>query len=189
MAVGAVPIGTASSIAAASIGGASIGTGAVGTALGEPPEVLRFSDPTGGRYAALALHGDRVVGGTMIGLPEAAASMIQFYDSGMPAPTDRLALLFGRALPAGAGATGDPGHLPATAVVCRCNTVTKGALVAAWRAGATDVPALRRETRAGTGCGSCGDTVAGICAWLAQADPSAPASRSVARPVSAEGAA
>jgi assimilatory nitrate reductase electron transfer subunit len=133
-------------------------------------EVLRFADPAGGRYATLALQGDRVVGGAMIGLPEAAASMIQFYDTGNPAPTDRLGLLFGRALP-GAPETADPGRLPAAAVVCRCNTVTKGALVAAWRDGATDVPALSRATRAGTGCGSCGDTVRGICAWLAESDP------------------
>lgn len=146
--------------------------------LDGPAEVLRFSDPAGGRYAALALSGDRVVGGTMIGLPDAAASMIQFYDTGAPAPSDRLALLLGRALP-GAPETADPGRLPAAAVVCRCNTVTKGALVAAWRGGATDVAALGRATRAGTGCGSCLDAVGGICAWLSESDP----------PVAAEGAA
>lgn len=133
-------------------------------------EVLRFADPVGGRYAALALRADRVVGGAVIGLPDAAASMIQFYDTGMPAPPDRLGLLLGRALP-GAPETVDPGHLPAAAVVCRCNTVTKGALVSAWRTGATDVAALGRATRAGTGCGSCGDAVRGICAWLAGSDP------------------
>ncbi len=133
-------------------------------------EVLRFADPVGGRYATLALHGDRIVGGAMIGLPDAAASMIQFFDTGAPAPNDRLGLLLGRALP-GAPETADPGRLPATAVVCRCNTVTKGALVAAWRGGATEVGSLARATRAGTGCGSCGDAVQGICAWLADADP------------------
>jgi assimilatory nitrate reductase electron transfer subunit len=149
---------------------------------GPGAEVLRFADPVGGRYATIALHGDRVVGGAMIGLPDAAASMIQFYDTGMPAPADRLGLLLGRALP-GAPETSDPGRLPASAVVCRCNTVTKGALVAAWRGGATDVPALSRATRAGTGCGSCGDTVQGICTWLAESDPP------VLSPVRQEGAA
>ncbi|OZM84333.1 FAD/NAD(P)-binding oxidoreductase [Pseudonocardia sp. MH-G8] len=137
---------------------------------GGDAEVLRFADPAGGRYATLALHGDRVVGGAMIGLPEAAASMIQYYDTGQPAPSDRLGLLFGRALP-GAPETADPGRLPAAAVVCRCNSVTKGALVAAWRDGHTDVGALARATRATTGCGGCGDTVRGICAWLAESDP------------------
>ncbi len=147
---------------------ATVGDPAVLT--GADAEVLRFADPVGGRYAALALQGDRVVGGTMIGLPDAAASVIQFYDTGQPAPADRLGLLLGRALP-GAPETADPGRLPASAVVCRCNTVTKGALVTAWRAGATDVAALGRATRAGTGCGGCGDAVRGICSWLAESDP------------------
>ncbi|WP_142064030.1 FAD-dependent oxidoreductase [Pseudonocardia kunmingensis] len=148
-------------------------------------EVLRFADPHGGRYATLALHGDRVVGGAMIGLPEAAASMIQYYDTGQPAPSDRLGLLFGRALP-GAPETADPGRLPAAAVVCRCNSVTKGALVAAWRDGHTDVPALARATRATTGCGSCGDAVRGICTWLAESDPP---TQTALTPVPEEGAA
>ncbi|WP_300009986.1 FAD-dependent oxidoreductase [Pseudonocardia sp.] len=135
------------------------------------PEVIRFSDPAGGRYAALAFAGEQVVAGAVVGLPDAAASMIQFFDGGIPiAPGDRLALLLGRALP-GAVETADPGRLPHAAVVCRCNTVTKGALVAAWRGGATDPAALARATRATTGCGSCGDAVRGICTWLAEADP------------------
>jgi len=130
-------------------------------------EVLRFADPAGGRYAALAMEGDRVVGGAMIGMPEAAATMVQYFDTGAPAPSDRLGLLLGRT-PA---TTSDPGRLPASAVVCRCNTVTKSALVTAWRAGATDAAALGRATRAGTGCGSCTDTVCGLAEWLAAADP------------------
>jgi assimilatory nitrate reductase electron transfer subunit len=130
-------------------------------------EVLRFADPAGGRYAALAMEGDRVVGGAMIGMPEAAATMVQYFDTGAPAPSDRLGLLLGRT-PA---TTSDPGRLPASAVVCRCNTVTKSALVTAWRAGATDAAALGRATRAGTGCGSCTDTVCGLADWLAAADP------------------
>lgn len=144
-------------------------------AVGDPSlldeDAVRFSDPAGGRYAALAFRDERVVAGAMVGLPDAAASMVQFFDGGIPvAVDDRLALLLGRALP-GAVETADPGRLPASAVVCRCNTVTKGALVAAWRGGATDPPALARATRATTGCGSCGDTVRGICAWLAESDP------------------
>ncbi|MBW0091003.1 NAD(P)/FAD-dependent oxidoreductase [Pseudonocardia sp. KRD-184] len=133
---------------------------------------LRFSDPASGRYAALAFRDERVVAGAVLGLPDAAASVVQFFDGAMPvADGDRLALLLGRALP-GAAETADPGRLPSSAVVCRCNTVTKGALITAWRAGATDPPALARATRATTGCGSCGDTVRGICSWLAHSDPS-----------------
>lgn len=161
--------------------------------VGEPDtgvqgtEILQFSDPAGGRYARLAVREDRVIAGTMLGLPDAAASMIQFYDTGAPVPVDRLGLLLGRALP-GAPETADPGRLPAAAVVCRCNTVTKGALVAAWGAGATSPAAMSQVTRAGTGCGSCGETVRDICAWLASSDPPAPAFAGL-HPVREEGAA
>jgi assimilatory nitrate reductase electron transfer subunit len=152
---------------------------AVGDGLAEDPgdgsvEVLRLQDPMRGRYAKIVLRDDRLVGAIMLGVPDAAASAIQLYDVGAPAPADRLALLLGRALPAEAGSTGgsvSPAHLPSSAVICRCNTVSKGRLVAAWRAGATDVEALSRVTRAGTGCGSCQQAVAGICDWLASADP------------------
>ena len=63
----------------------------------------------------------------MIGLPDAAAAIVQLYDRGAPAPADRLALLLGRALPPTAGGDSGPGALPDHAVVCRCNMVTKAA--------------------------------------------------------------
>ena len=156
---------------------------AVGDPLVEPGaeradasvEVLRFEDPFRGRYAKIVLRHDRLVGAIMLGVPDAAASVIQLFDSGAPAPSDRLALLLGRALPGEAtsagGPVGSPALLPSGALICRCNTVSKGALVTAWRAGATDVAALSKVTRAGTGCGSCQSAVSGICDWLAAAEP------------------
>jgi assimilatory nitrate reductase electron transfer subunit len=155
---------------------------AVGDGLAEDPgdgrtEVLRLEDAHRGRYAKIVLRDDRLVGAIMLGVPDAAASAIQLYDTGAPAPSDRLALLLGRAGETtrlgdgGPGGVVSPAQLPASAVICRCNTVSKGRLVAAWRAGATDAAALSRVTRAGTGCGSCKQAVAGICAWLAAADP------------------
>jgi len=156
---------------------------AAGGALTEPGldgdlEVLRFEDPSRGRYSKIVLRHDRLIGAIMLGVPDAAASVIQLFDSGAPAPSDRLALLLGRALPGEATSAGGPASpvsspalLPSSALICRCNTVSKGALVTAWRAGATDVDALSRVTRAATGCGSCRSTVSGICDWLAAAEP------------------
>lgn len=139
--------------------------------LADGDEQLRVSDPRRGRYGVLSLRDDRVVGAILMGLPDAAATITGLYDSGAPAPDDRLALLLGRALPGGATETADPVRLPGATVVCRCNSVTKNALVGAWKAGAHDVEALSRRTRAGTGCGSCRSAVAGICDWLAAAEP------------------
>jgi len=129
-------------------------------------EVLCFQDPARGRYAKLVLREDRVTGAILIGAPDAAAVITQLYDRGLPAPTDRLALLLGRALPGDVTIASSPGDLPASAVVCRCNTVSKGQLVTAWRAGATSVSALAEVTRASTGCGGCKDAVCGLVDWL-----------------------
>ncbi|MEQ0563702.1 FAD-dependent oxidoreductase [Amycolatopsis sp. NEAU-NG30] len=130
-------------------------------------EVLTFNDPTGGRYGKLVVRENRVTGAILLGLPDAAATITQFHDRGTPLPEDRLAVLLGRALPSGSTPAASPADLPAAAVICRCNNVTKGRLIEAWKAGATDTPALARATRATTGCGGCSDTVGGIANWLA----------------------
>ncbi|RSM37377.1 NAD(P)/FAD-dependent oxidoreductase [Amycolatopsis balhimycina DSM 5908] len=130
-------------------------------------EVLTFNDPTGGRYGKLVVRENRVTGAILLGLPDAAATITQFHDRGTLLPDDRLAVLLGRALPTGSTPAASPADLPAAAVICRCNNVTKGRLIEAWKAGATDTPALARATRATTGCGGCTDTVGGIANWLA----------------------
>ncbi|MFC0114238.1 FAD-dependent oxidoreductase [Kibdelosporangium aridum] len=132
----------------------------------EDAEVLCLNDPTRGRYAKLVVKQDRVAGAIVIGAPDAAATITQLYDSRVPVPSDRLAVLLGRALPSEATPAGSPSELPGTALVCRCNSVTKAQLVTAWRAGATDVTDLASATRATTGCGSCRDAVCGIADWL-----------------------
>jgi assimilatory nitrate reductase electron transfer subunit len=143
----------------------------LGEVHAEDGEVLSFADATRGRYAKLVLAGDRVRGAILLGLPDAAATIAQLYDRGAPAPADRLALLLGRALPEEVVPADSPARMPDKAIVCRCNTVTKKALTAAWRSGAQDAPALGRATRAGTGCGTCVDALHGICEWLAAAEP------------------
>ncbi|MFE0028248.1 FAD-dependent oxidoreductase [Amycolatopsis sp. NPDC059021] len=130
-------------------------------------EVLTFSDATGGRYAKLVSRDNRVTGAILLGLPDAAAQITQLHDRGIPLPEDRLAVLLGRSLPPGSTAAASPADLPASTVICRCNAVTKGRLVEAWKAGAADTPALARATRATTGCGSCKAAVGGIADWLA----------------------
>lgn len=131
-------------------------------------EVLCFQEPSRGRYAKLVLRDDRVAGAIVLGAPDAAATITQLYDRGIPAPTDRLALLLGRALPAEAAS---PADLPSSAVICRCNTVSKGQIVSAWRSGAESLPQLAEATRATTGCGGCKDAVCGLLDWLGASQP------------------
>ncbi|MCG8923754.1 FAD-dependent oxidoreductase [Lentzea sp. CC55] len=131
-------------------------------------EVLCFQEPSRGRYAKLVLRDDRVAGAIVLGAPDAAATITQLYDRGIPAPTDRLALLLGRALPAEAAS---PADLPSSAVICRCNTVSKAQIVSAWRVGAQSLPQLAEATRATTGCGGCKDAVCGLLDWLGASQP------------------
>jgi assimilatory nitrate reductase electron transfer subunit len=130
-------------------------------------EVLSFADPTRGRYAKLVVRDDRVAGAILIGAPDAAATIGQLYERRVPVPSDRLAVLLGRMAPAGVPIAASPADLPASAQVCRCNSVNKGRLVEAWRAGATNLSELTSATRATTGCGGCTDAVRGIADWLA----------------------
>lgn len=146
------------------------------TALGEArteiddpgAEVVCLTDPSRGRYAKLVIREDRVTGAILLGAPDAVAMISQYYDRGVPIPADRLAVLLGRALPSGSNVTTSAADLPASALVCRCNSVTKGRLVEAFRAGASGVAELASVTRATTGCGSCRDAVCGIAEWLAE---------------------
>lgn len=138
-------------------------------------EVLCLQDPTRGRYAKLVIRDDRVAGAILLGAPDAAATIVQLYDRGVPAPSDRLALLLGRAAPLGSTSAHSPADLPASATVCRCNTVSKSQLVKAWRGGARGIAGLAAATRATTGCGGCRDAVGGIAEWLATSSGNTPA--------------
>jgi len=131
-------------------------------------EVLCLTDPARARYAKLVLRDDRVRGAILLGFPDAGATISHLYQTGTPAPSDRLGLLLGRALPGKAHNAASPASMPGTVTVCHCNNVTKAALVDAWRAGATDVASLTSATRATTGCGGCADVVDGIARWLAE---------------------
>jgi assimilatory nitrate reductase electron transfer subunit len=148
---------------------ASMGDVHLDPAGDHPPgvEVICVQDSTRGRYGKLVLREDRVAGAILLGLPDAAANIIQLFDSQAPVPGDRLGLLLGRALPAEQSAGSSAAALPDNALVCRCNTVDKGRIVAAWQDGARDVPAIATSTRATTGCSSCRNTVTDIVNWLA----------------------
>lgn len=126
-------------------------------------EVLRVEDPTRGRYAKLLVRQGRVSGAIVIGLPDTAAEITQLFDRDLDVPQDRMSLLLGRA-PA-AAPTG-PAELAEDAVVCRCNSVSKGDLVRAWQDGASSCADLSGRTRAGTGCGGCRGKLEQIAGWL-----------------------
>lgn len=133
---------------------------------GAPIEVTALSEPARGRYARVDVADGRVVGAALIGHPEPVGILTQLFENALPVPDDVISVVLGRAE---AVAAQTPSTMPAAAVVCRCNGVSKGDLVAAWADGAREVGALAERTRAGTGCGGCASAVDGIREWLAAA--------------------
>ncbi|WP_116475140.1 nitrite reductase large subunit NirB [Zobellella maritima] len=130
--------------------------GAIGDAHGQTPgsqEVLLL-DRSKDLYKKLVLNeaGDRLLGAVLVGDTSDYDSLLQTYLNDMPLPDHPLALL----VPEGAeGGASSKAALPATATICSCHNVTKGAIVEAVQGGACDVSAIKACTKAGTGCGGC----------------------------------
>ncbi|WP_327038656.1 FAD-dependent oxidoreductase [Micromonospora maris] len=151
---------------------AGIDLAAMGDPTSGPGEELTFADPARGTYARLRIHDERLAAAILLGDNPSVGTVIQLFDRGQPVPADRRALLLGRAVGGAVAApAASPALMPDTATVCQCNTVSKGALVTCWRGGARTFDEVVAGTRAGTGCGSCRDAVAGIVDWLSRADP------------------
>ncbi len=116
---------------------------------------LTWHDPVGMVHAGVVLDaaGERVLGGVLVGDASAYTTLHSLYANALPAPSDLASLLVpGRTDAPLLG----PGALPATARICSCNDVTKGAICAAvTEAACTSAAAVKAATRAGSTCGSC----------------------------------
>jgi assimilatory nitrate reductase electron transfer subunit len=146
---------------------AGIDLAAMGDSTGDSGlDTVTFSDPRRGTYAKLVVREDRLAGAILLGDNPAVGRVIQLFDRAAPVADPR-ALLVGRPGPAGDASTEtSPALIPDGAVICQCNTVTKGTLVGCWRSGARSTAELMATTRAGSGCGTCRDAVDGIATWL-----------------------
>jgi assimilatory nitrate reductase electron transfer subunit len=155
---------------------AGVDLATMGESADADPEALTFHDPRRGTYAKLVVRGDRLAGAIMLGDNPSVGTVIQLFDRGGALPADLRSLLLGRAAPGPAAATHEasPALMPDAAVVCRCNTVTKGAIVAGWRAGDRGTAQVAARTRATTGCGGCAESLTGILRWLATNETGTP---------------
>lgn len=127
-------------------------------------ETVTVADPAGTRHARLELAGGRIVRAVAVGFPAASGPLVQHWRADRPLPAARLALLLGTPTAEGGA---DLAVLPRDAIVCSCNSVTRGAIEQARYEGADDVDAIAAATRATTGCGSCRATVCGLLEVLA----------------------
>ncbi|WP_129141145.1 nitrite reductase large subunit NirB [Modicisalibacter coralii] len=133
-----------------------VDVGSIGDAHGatEGARSYRYNDETTGIYRRLVVSADgkRAIGAVLVGDNAAYDTLLQYVQNGIELPADPASLI----LPSVEGApTLGADALPETASICSCHNVTKGAICAAIDAGATDLGAVKAETKASTGCGGC----------------------------------
>jgi assimilatory nitrate reductase electron transfer subunit len=133
--------------------------------------VLTVQDSGARRYVDLVVREDKLVGITVLGMPEVSASLTVAFERRTPLPIDPLSLL----IPEGrVEQAQSPALMPGATTVCRCTSVTKKEIVLAWEDGARTAETIAATTRASTGCGGCREVVCGLVDWLNSSDPETP---------------
>ena len=127
---------------------------------------LRLSDPAAGRHIEVLVSDGVLVGATCVGDAQVGADLVAAYTRRTPVPADPAYLLLPALPTAAATAASSPAELPDGATVCRCNSVSKGAITAQWEHGCRTVEEVAAATRATTGCGGCTQEVCDLLTWL-----------------------
>ena len=126
-------------------------------AEGPGREDIVFRDPSRGVYKRLVIEGDRLVGAVMYGDTADGTWFFSLIKDGTKIEEMRETLIFGPAFQEGASA--DPlsavAALPPEAEICGCNGICKGTITNAIASGATDLGAVRAQTKASASCGTC----------------------------------
>ncbi|MFK3969439.1 nitrite reductase large subunit NirB [Pseudomonas sp. NPDC087358] len=114
----------------------------------------RFIDEASGSYRRLVVSADgkQVLGAVLVGDNSYYDTLLQYAQNGIALPADPSSLI----LPHNEGApTLGADALPASATICSCHNVNKGAICSAIDGGCTDLAGIKACTKAATGCGGC----------------------------------
>ena len=105
-------------------------------------------------------EGKKVLGAVLVGDAAEYGNLQQMMLNGINIPGAHEALI----LPLSEGGAPALGAdaLPASATICSCNNVSKGALCASIQAGCTALGELKSATRAGSSCGGCAALVKNV---------------------------
>ena len=130
----------------------------IGDAHASTPGALNyiFSDEAAGVYKKLVVSPDRkyALGGILVGDTSDYGAILQLTLNAVPLPEHPEELI----LPLRTGASKGVGvdSLPDAALICSCNSVSKGEICNAVSAGVTTLGALKKATKCATSCGGCG---------------------------------
>lgn len=130
-----------------------------GDALGEREEsrAVVYEDKNKGLYKRInvSLDGKKLLGGILVGDAADYNMLLQMTQLEMPLPPHPEDLILGPRNGEGA-AVGGVMDLPDNALICACESVTKGDLIEAiGEKGCETIKGLCKETKAATGCGGC----------------------------------
>jgi len=134
---------------------------------GEGTEEILLHDAVGGVYKKLVLQDDKIVGGVLYGDTADGAWYFKMLRDGKKIDEIRDNLMFGQD---GLGNTGHQGQdlaasMPDDMEVCGCNGVCKGAIVdSIQKDGLFTIDDVKKQTKAGSSCGSCSGLVEQILA-------------------------
>lgn len=135
-------------------------------------EDIVFRDPARGVYRRLVIEEDCVIGAVMYGDTSDSTWFFGLIRDKTDISQMRDTLIFGPAYQG--GTTSDPlsavAALPREAEICGCNGICKGQIEDAIAGGATDLGALRAETKASASCGTCTGLVEQVLAVTLGAD-------------------
>ena len=127
-------------------------------AEGPHARILTYEDKYKGIYKRINISADGkyLLGGILVGEAEAYNLLLQTVNNRIVLPPDPEDLMLGSR---GGDASGNTGaglmDLPDEAVICSCEAVTKKTICDAVTSGVTDLGAVKKCTKAGTGCGGC----------------------------------
>ncbi len=117
--------------------------------------VYSYQNGDNGIYKRLVVSQDKkqLLGAVLVGDNSGYGTLLQYCLNGIDLPENPDALILPHRSDESVGLGVDA--LPASAQICSCYDVTKGAICSAIEAGCTSIGALKSETKAATGCGGC----------------------------------
>nr|WP_290933646.1 nitrite reductase large subunit NirB [Haliscomenobacter sp.] len=121
-----------------------------------PQRAIVFEDKLKGIYKRLNVSedGKKLLGGILVGEASDYNQLLQIYKNGITLPPEPEALIV--KLAGGESAFGSVLDLPDAAVICSCESVSKGQICAAVsEAGCETLKAITKCTKAISGCGGC----------------------------------
>lgn len=135
-----------------------IDVASIGDAHGNTPgsQSYIYNDDVAQVYKRLVVSADgkKLLGAVLVGEASAYGGLLQTMLNDMDLPESPEALI----LPSVDGSASEGmgvESLPEAAQICSCFDVTKGQICSAVQEGATDIGAIKAETKASTGCGGC----------------------------------